>query len=91
MGATITITRKKRTGYRRTLSGQVYVCCHQVDYWYDITGVRLTDGTATRLETEAEDRAKTCIIESYWSGELNCLIDGKREVGGWWKIANVEP
>ena len=91
MGTTITITRKRGTGYRRVLQGQVNVCCHQVSYWYNITGVPLADRVATRLEAEAEDRAKDCIIEGYWSGELCCLLDGKREVTGWWKIANVEP
>ena len=86
MDTTITITRKRGVGYRRTLAGQVDVCCHQVSYWYDITGMRLVDGTATRLEAEAEDRAKDCIIEGYWSGELCCVVGGEREVHGWWQI-----
>ena len=90
MGTTIAITRQRGVGYRRTLRGQVNVCCHQVSYWYDITGVRITDSVATRLEIEAEEWAETCIVQGYWSGELNCLLDGEREVRGWWEIARGE-
>ena len=90
MGTIITITRKRGVGYRRTLAGQGDICCHRVEYWYDITGVRLADGGAIQLEAEAEERAKTCINEGNWSGELCCLLDGEREVRGWWKIA-IDP
>ena len=82
----ITITRRKRTGYLRTYHGEVHVCCHRIRYIYDITGVRIVSDVGERLEAEAEERSTACIVEGYWSGELNCMIDGKDEVRGWWEI-----
>ena len=87
-GLEMRIIRKRgRSGYQRIVVGEVEVCCHQGVFEYDITGVRRAMDQSARLEGEAEERARTCINEGYWSGELNCVIDGELEVRGWWKIA----
>ena len=39
----------------------------------------------TRLRDEAEERAKTCIIEGYVEGELN-YEDEDSSYRGWWQI-----
>jgi hypothetical protein len=86
MSGRVTVTRRKRSGYRRTLTGTAQVCLHRVAYTYDITGVRLTEEHYARLEEEAEERARHDINAECWSGELNCVLDGEREVTGWWEI-----
>lgn len=97
MSGAVKVVRNKKVKYQRLFEGEVEVCCHRVEYWYDITGVRLNDDDSERLEEEAEERAKSCIIEGYYSGDL-CAVVGivpgaslgerEQEVFGWWSIKN---
>jgi len=78
--------------------GEIEVCAHRVAYWYEVPAELLVDGEmpegaseresslAEVLEEEVESRAKTCIVEGYHSGELNCLWNGEIEIRGWWNI-----
>ena len=71
---------------RRTFSGTVEVCCHEVSFWYDVGSRRLTDEFKEALEFEACGRAKDLICEGFFAGELNCLWRGEAEIRGWWEI-----
>lgn len=85
---------------RNLFEGEVETCCHRVAFWYDLEKLVLADEddnagphekTLSELLTdEAEDRAKTCIIDGCHSGELNCYyVDAKEkehEIRGWWEI-----
>lgn len=86
----IKVIRTKRIPYRRVYEGTVDVCCHQVSFWYDVTGERITESLEA-LEREAEDRAQACIIEGFHSGELCYLHNGATEITGWWKIERGSP
>jgi hypothetical protein len=79
--------RTKSGARRRVFSGTLCACGHYIDWWYAIDGVHMTDEVRTALEEAAEERARECLAEDYISGELNCVIGGEREVGGWWDIA----
>ncbi len=76
-----------------TFKDIIETCCHYVSFNYDVGKIKLTDELKSRLTEEAEDRAKTCIIEGYIQGELNCLwvsSGGKeQEIRGWWKISTI--
>lgn len=70
--------------------GFVEVCCHRVHFRYKDIEHKLTDDMKACLEKEAEERAKSQIIEGIREGELNCLYvfdDGTdAEIQGWWSI-----
>ena len=70
------------TAKRNTVDGIIEVCCHQVEWWYDMDDLKLTDEIKERLEKEAEDRAKSQINEGMVCGELNCLYHGDEAPGG---------
>ena len=76
----------------KTFEGEVSVCCHSVEFRYDIYELELNDELESCLTEEAESRALVCITEGCSSGDLNCLYidhenDGKDyEVRGWWSI-----
>jgi len=63
--------------------GTFEVCCHWVEFWYNLSGAEATDELKASLTDEAEDRAKHCIIEGYVTGELNYNND----IRGWFSIA----
>lgn len=66
--------------------GKVQVCAHTVEFWYELDDLNLSDELESCLTEAAEERAQSCIIEGYLSGELNCLWRGEREIRGWWNI-----
>jgi hypothetical protein len=71
---------------RRIFEGTVRVCAHNVYFYYDLPPrTRISDIDKTHLTEEAEERAKSQIIENYVQGELNYEDDriGSR---GWWNI-----
>jgi len=74
----------------KRFEGDVDVCCHRVYFWYDIGYRKLTEDLKRCLTKEAEERAKTCIIDGCCSGELNCLYTFTHakdcEIRGWWQI-----
>lgn len=73
-------------------SQKTEVCAHRVEYWYNDLPYdpEIDIELASALETEAEERAKACIIDGMVAGELNCLYtdDGtdQFEIRGWWEI-----
>lgn len=68
----------------------VEVCCHRVAVRYWDFDHELTDELIEVLTAEGEERAKKCIGEGWYSGELNCCYvddkDGEEEIRGWWEI-----
>jgi hypothetical protein len=81
---------KNKQRKRNVVSGTVSVCAHRVTFWYDIGGYPLTAELDEALTQKAEQRAKTCIIDGYVSGELNCYYvfdsDHDAEIRGMWEI-----
>ena len=73
-------------------SNEIETCAHHVKFSYWGFRHELTGELADALTEEAEDRAKTCIIEGYIQGELNCCYRTQRdgsdeeEIRGWWEI-----
>jgi hypothetical protein len=90
--ATKPITKPKQ----RVHEGVVHVCAHRVLFFYRIPKyTRLSAAFIGRLNEEAEERAKSQIIEGYTQGELNYengYFDRKNKVHvtfqawGWWGI-----
>lgn len=77
----------KTNPQRRVASGEVEACCHRIDFYYDIGDQELSEEDLADLESEAEDRAKTMIVDGYISGELCYLLrDDDTELHGWWSI-----
>jgi len=68
--------------------GHVNVCCHRIEFRYDIGRLRPNAKTLERLEDEARNRARELIIDGCGQGELNCLAGGK-EIRGWWRIESI--
>ena len=66
--------------------GTVRVCAHRVTYLWRLPQ-EVTDEQKAELETEAEDRALTCIPDGYIEGELNYESE-ELSCTGWWKINN---
>ena len=64
--------------------GTVNVCAHRVSYWYQ-GDKPLSPQIIERLESEAEERAKSQIIEGYVQGELHYETD-EVSYTGWWRI-----
>jgi hypothetical protein len=63
-----------------------HVCAHRVSFFYRLPPrIRIPQETLDRMTEEAEERAKSQIIEGYVQGELN-YEDDKFQAGGWWKI-----
>jgi hypothetical protein len=56
------------------VSGTANMCCHVVEWWYDIDDAPQTPELLGRLAEEAEARAKSQIIEGVRSGDLCCCI-----------------
>jgi hypothetical protein len=77
---------------RNLAEGVVDVCCHRVQYWYDIGRFKLNDDDLEYLKEEAETRAKEMINIGCASGDLCCLLTEigsrrqEREFHGWWNI-----
>lgn len=72
----------------RIHKGICYVCAHRVSFFYHIpydSRVNTNVVLISRLNEEAENRAKSQIIEGYVSGELN-YEDDNFQATGWWKI-----
>lgn len=76
----------KRSRRGRQLEGVLEICAHRViwRYW-DFGSLRLTQEVIESLESQAEERAKECIIEGYYAGQL-CGHWDDHEVFGWWEI-----
>jgi len=71
---------------QRVHEGTVHVCAHTVSFFYRLPSrVRISGETKTCMTQEAEDRAKSQIIEGYVQGEL-FYVDDRIDAGGWWKI-----
>lgn len=69
---------------------EVEVCAHRVSYRWDFPCEGMDAETKERLDEEAEERAKHCIIEGYITGELCAVVpvgSEYEEVHGWWSIA----
>jgi hypothetical protein len=80
--ATKSITKPKQ----RVHEGVVHVCAHRVLFFYRLPKyTKVSVSLIGRLNDEAEERAKSQIIEGYVQGELN-YEDDKFQAGGWWKI-----
>lgn len=81
------MTKQAKKG---TYEGVIQVCLHDVSFSFDIGRCTLTRRLQELLEEEAEERAKACICEEVWSGDLcvNYLAGNGREVEmfGWWSI-----
>lgn len=76
---------------RGKISGTIEICCHRVEWFYNIGTMPITGELIEDLVEEAEDRSKTCIAEGYCSGELCCSYVSTRkehEFFGGWKIVN---
>ena len=68
---------------QRVHEGICYVCAHRVSFFYRLPKNTRTSVTLiARLNEEAEERAKTCIIEGYIQGELNYEIGSMPAAGG---------
>jgi hypothetical protein len=66
--------------------GTCHVCANRVSFFYRLPPrIRIPQETLDRMTEEAEERAKSQIIEGYVQGELN-YEDDKFQAGGWWKI-----
>lgn len=82
VGMTQSFTSPKQ----RVHEGICYVCAHRVSFFYRIPkNTRVSVTLIARLNEEAEERAKSQIIEGYVEGELN-YEDDKFQARGWWKI-----
>jgi hypothetical protein len=79
------MTTKKPRVY--LYEGTVNPCAHQVNFWFR-GAHRINDDLKQRLKEEAEQRAKSQIIEGYISGELCYTTSDKHEheYRGWWEI-----
>jgi hypothetical protein len=82
-----TYTKRSKHGQNpRIFEGTVHVCAHTVPFYYRLpTRIHFPQETLDRLKEEAEDRAKSQIIEGYVEGELNYETE-KFQAGGWWRI-----
>ncbi len=67
-----------------SLEGSVTVCCHSVTFYYNLPRP-ITNLEKIYLSAEAEDRAKSQIIEGYNQGELNYESEDL-SCTGWWRI-----
>jgi hypothetical protein len=68
-------------------TGQAEVCARRVSFEYWGFTSELTDDLKAELDRHAEERAKSCIVDGYTSGELNCFYVGTdEEIRGWWAI-----
>jgi hypothetical protein len=70
-------------------SGTVEVCCHTVAFRYWDFEHELTEELEGVLTEHAEERAKQCISDGFFSGQLNCFYatdDNDEEIRGWWEI-----
>lgn len=94
--STVDTPRKQR---ELTVRGTVEVCAHNVTYrywWRAKSGPKISAALKATLLEHAEERAKTCIINGYHSGELNCYWHvgtgsadprfKEWELRGWWEI-----
>ena len=78
----------------KQISGEIEVCCHTVEWYYDIIGFKMTPEVEQELEKllaeEAEYRAKDVINDNCSAGELVCsYVDDKgkdHEFFGWFEI-----
>ena len=71
---------------RRVHEGTVHVCAHRVSFYYRLPPrIRIPQETLDRMTEEAEERAKSQIVEGYIEGELNYENDWI-QAGGWWRI-----
>ena len=67
----------------------VEVCCHRVAVRYWGFDHELTDELIEVLTNEGEERAQSCIVEGYRSGQLCCFYhddETEEEIFGWWEI-----
>ena len=71
---------------RNIFKGDVDVCCHLVEFWYDLGDIEITDELEESLTNEAESRAKHCITDGCRSGELN-YADADDEIRGWFSVS----
>ena len=78
------ITSKKIKDY--CYEGAIRILCHNVTYWFRSES-KADNYTIELLKEEAETRAKECINNEYYSGELNYETDNF-SASGWWKIEN---
>jgi hypothetical protein len=71
---------------KRIYEGTVTVCCHEVSFYYNLPPrKRVTDEIQANMTEEAEERAKTCIIDNCNQGELNYETENFQATG-WWRI-----
>ena len=68
----------------KSLEGSVTVCCHNVSFRYTLPRP-ITNQEKAFLVQEAEDRARSQIIEEYNQGELNYESEDL-SCTGWWRI-----
>jgi len=68
-----------------TIEGVASICAHRITWNYEVEDLQVTPAMQKALENEAEERAKTMIIEGFTSGELNCVWN-EHEIRGWWQI-----
>lgn len=80
---------------RQVAKGEIEACCHRINFYYDIGDSELSDDDLQALEDEAEDRAKSMILEGCISGDLCCMVihpdsdPEEIELHGSWSIINV--
>jgi arginine utilization protein RocB len=81
-----TINTKSVLPEEYSVDGTVNVCCHNVSWWFKSPS-EISDSLKKEMETEAEERAKSQLIEGYQEGEL-CFLDTSTETEyrGWWSI-----
>lgn len=70
----------------RVYEGTVHVCAHRVPFYYRLPPrIHIRAETLDRMKEEAEERAKSQIIEGYVQGELNFETE-ELQATGWWRI-----
>ena len=71
---------------QRIHEGTAHVCAHRVSYFYRLPKFkRVTPVLKERMDQEAEERAKSQIIEGYVQGELNYETENF-QAQGWWSL-----